>query len=347
MALKSAINQSVGHLPNTRSDQMAGTQQQGVLVKSTYVSDLRLGDEFVNEPFLLHEVTRRTTKDNRPYLLYTLKDKSGTASGVFWNVPDYIESWVRSGLVVLVTARVVSYKDSLQINTTDMNQSHSPDMTEFLPSSARPREEMIVELKTYVDSLNEPWRSLVTALLLDKAYLSQFANAPAARNMHHAYIGGLLEHTLSMAALVEMLASHYPYVNKDLLLAGALVHDMAKAVEYTTEGEFSFSDDGRLVGHIVRGIAMVESAAAELAFPDAELRQLVHLIASHHGQLEWGSPVVPKTLEALLLHQIDLLDSRMQGFYEHLSNDDGNESWTLRPSPMFRTELRHFAPKER
>jgi len=316
-------------------------------VKSTYISELRIGDDFVNEPFLLQEVTRRTTKDNRPYLLYTLKDKTGRASGVFWNVPDYIESWVRTGLVALITARVVSYKDSLQINTTDMNPSETPDMTEFLPSSMRPRDELIEELKAYIERLNEPWRTLVTALILDADYLPKFANAPAARNMHHAYIGGLLEHTLSMAAIADMLAAHYPYVNKDLLLSGVLLHDLAKGVEYTTEGEFNFSDDGRLVGHIVRGIIMVEAVALKLDFPEEDLRQLIHLIASHHGKLEWASPIVPKTLEALLLHQIDLLDSRIQGFYDHLAGDDGHETWTLRPSPMFKTELRHFKPANR
>ncbi|MCP5100173.1 MAG: HD domain-containing protein, partial [Chloroflexi bacterium] len=152
---------------------------------------------------------------------------------------------------------------------------------------------------------------------------------------------GLLEHTLSMAAIAETLASHYPYVNKDLLLAGVLIHDIGKTFEYTVDEAFAFSDDGRLVGHIVRGIVMVEKAAAELDnFPQAELRDLIHLIASHHGTQEWGSPVVPKTLEAILLHQIDLLDSRIQGFLDYVKLDDGRGDWTIKNSPMFRTELR-------
>jgi len=141
-----------------------------------------------------------------------------------------------------------------------------------------------------------------------------------------------------------MLANHYPYLNTDLLIAGVLLHDIGKAIEYTTEGAFDFSDDGRLVGHIVRAVTLVETAASGMAFPEDELRQLTHLIASHHGNLEWGSPVVPKTLEAVLLHQIDLLDSRMQGFYDHINSDGSNELWTAKPSPMFRTELRHFDP---
>jgi len=315
-------------------------------VKSIYISQLKLGDQFVNEPFLLQDIVRRTTKDHRPYLLYTLVDKTGQASGVFWNVPDYIDNWVRSGLIVLITARVVSYRDTLQVNTTDMNPSQDLDLSEFLASSQRPRDEMIAELRQRIDDLSEPWQGLVCKLLLDKTFLPRLANAPAARNMHHAYIGGLLEHTLSMAKLAHVLILHYGYINQDLLLSGILLHDMGKAIEYTTEGSFEFSDDGRLVGHIIRAITMVEAAAAELAFPTAELRQLVHLIASHHGTLEWGSPVVPKTFEAILLHQLDLLDSRAQGFLDHLDNDSGDELWTLRSSPMFKTELRRSSDVE-
>ena len=144
-----------------------------------------------------------------------------------------------------------------------------------------------------------------------------------------------------MATLADYLADHYPYVNRDLLITGTLLHDMGKVSEYSIEGEFAFTEDGRLVGHIIRAIAMVETAAAALntLSPD-QLRQLIHLIASHHGTLEWGSPVSPKTLEAILLHQIDLLDSRVQGFFDHLDNDNGEGDWTLKSSPMFKSELR-------
>jgi 3'-5' exoribonuclease len=200
---------------------------------------------------------------------------------------------------------------------------------------------MVNELRQIISGLAEPWQSLTRRLLLDREFLTAFANAPAARAMHHAYIGGLLEHTLSMAAIAKVLARHYPYVNQNLLLAGVLLHDMGKVMEYTTEGTFSFSDDGRLVGHITRAVILIELAAAATAgFPQEDLRQLVHLVASHHGNLEWGSPVVPKTLEAILLHQIDLLDSRVQGFYDHLRNDGGQDNWSARSSFMFNTELR-------
>ena len=310
-------------------------------MKSFFVSDLRPGDDLVNELFLLQDVARRTTKDDRPFLLFSARDKTGTVSGVFWDVPDHVSSWVRSGEVVLLTGRANHYKDTLQISTTDLIRNQTSQMADLLPSSPRPQAEMIAELRQTIDSLSEPWKRLVSHILLEETFLPLYANAPAARQMHHAYIGGVLEHTLSMATVADFLASHYPYVNRDLLISGTLLHDMGKTVEYDVAGSFNFTEDGRLVGHIVRAIIMVERAAQELGdIPPADVQSLVHLIASHHGNLEWGSPTEPKTLEALLLHQIDLLDSRVQGFLEHAQTDVDENGWTVKPSPMFRNEIK-------
>lgn len=316
-------------------------ENQRYAVKQRYIRDLQTHDDLENEPFLLQDVVRRTTRDGRPYLLCTYTDRTGQAKGVFWDVPDEVEQWAKAGAAVLVTGKVTMYKNAIQITTTDLNPWVRPDMAEFLPRSKRSREQMIDELKQHIASLSEPWGSLVETVLQKPDFWPRFINAPAARKMHHAYISGLLEHTLSMARLAVIVAGHYAYVDRDLLLTGVLLHDAGKATEYDISDGFTFSDDGRLVGHIVRAITMVEGAAAELPdFPPEKLRHLVHLIASHHGTQEWGSPVVPKTLEAVLLHQLDLLDSRVQGFFDHLENDGGDERWSTRASYMFNTELR-------
>jgi 3'-5' exoribonuclease len=200
---------------------------------------------------------------------------------------------------------------------------------------------MVVELREVIDGLSQPWKGLVGRLLLEPAFMASYVSAPAARLMHHAYVGGLLEHTLSMVKIGRLLVKHYPYVNKDLLVSGILLHDMGKAIEYTTSPTFDFTEDGRLVGHISRATILIELAAKEMGnFPQAQLQHLIHLVLSHHGIQEWGSPVVPKTLEAILLHQIDLLDSRVQGFFDHLRNDSGGDVWTNKSSPMFNTELK-------
>ena len=312
-------------------------------MKSNYVAGLRAGEELINEPFLLDDVVRRKTRDGRPFLLCTLRDRTGLLNGVFWDVPDYIDAWIRPGLAVLVSGQTNNYKNALQVNITDLNLAGAVESTELLPSSQRSQEEMIAELRTHVEQLDEPWQSLITSIILNADFLERFAQAPAARTMHHAYIGGLLEHTLSMVTLSGMLSEHYPYVNKNLLLSGTLLHDIGKTMEYLVDGSFGFSEDGRLVGHIVRAVVLIEKAAAELEFPQDDLHQLIHLIVSHHGLLEWGSPVKPKTLEAIVLHQVDLLDSRVQGFFDHLNNDTGSETWTVKSSIMHGTELR-FPP---
>lgn len=310
-------------------------------MKSVFVADLNNGDDLLNEPFLLQDVIRRETKDGRPYLLSIFRDKTGQINGVFWDVPNDIEDWVQPGMVTLVTGRVSSYKNSLQIQATDLNPHTTADMDQFLPSSLRQRETMIAELRQTIAELSQPWRDLTGRLLLDRNFLNDFANAPAARSLHHAYVGGLIEHTLSMAKIAAMLADHYPYVNKDLLITGALLHDMGKCYEYNTGSSFEFSDDGRLVGHVVRAAIVIEQTAADITgLAEEDLRHLIHLIVSHHGTRQWGAPVVPRTLEAILLHQIDLLDSRVQGFFDHFNGDNSGGPWSSRASRMFETELR-------
>lgn len=308
-------------------------------MKSIYINETRPGDELTNELYLLSDVVRRKTRDGRPFLLCTLRDRTGQVNAVFWDVPDHVDATAEPGIAVLISGQASSYKNALQIGITDLNLAPNADTAELLPSSARPREEMRAELQGHIDSLGEPWHALVTHILLDEAFLPKYMDAPAARMMHHAYVGGLLEHTLSMAAIAEFLAAHYPYVDRDLLLAGVLLHDMGKTAEYGLDDVFGFTEDGRLVGHILRAVVMIEKAAAAIDFPPEELRRLVHLVASHHGTLEWGSPVTPKTIEAILLHQIDLIDSRVQGFYDHLRNDSSEGPWTSRSSAMHGSEL--------
>ncbi len=308
--------------------------------KAHFIADLKAGSELLNEPFLLHDVVRRQSKDGRPFLLTTLRDRSGQINGVFWDVPLTVDAWARPGMAILVSGRVNLYKDALQVSLTDMARATGIDMASFLPASPRPREMMLAELRDHVSALNEPWQSLAAHLLLEGPMAERFAAVPAARGMHHAYVGGLLEHTVSMAALARQVTVHYDYVNLDILLCGTLLHDLGKAEEYTLDEGFGRSDDGRLVGHIVRGVVLIEAAAGALSFPAEELQQLTHLIVSHHGTLEWGSPTVPRTLEAVLLHQLDLLDSRVGGYMDHVRNDPGAGPWTIKRSEMFGTELR-------
>lgn len=311
-------------------------------MKTVFANQLEAGKELFDQPFLLLDVSQRKTRDGRPYILFTLGDKSGKVNGVYWNVPPDVVKDCQPGGVVLVTGDVRLYNKRPQVVALDL-QSFEPDgMAEFVPSSERDRDEMIDELCQLISSLREPLQQLLTDVLLDSAFRRRFAEAPAAKMMHHAYIGGLLHHTLAMIPFCQLAAERYSVVDGDLLIAGALLHDVGKVFEYRTEAGFPVTDEMRLVGHVTRGAVMVETAAKKVeGFPDDLLQQLLHLILSHHGKMEWGSPVRPCTLEAVLLHQIDMLESRAQGFLDHLSSEGGEGPWTS-PSPMFGYELKRI-----
>ncbi len=310
-------------------------------MKTRFVNDLQAGDDLLDELLLIKDMVRRTTKDGRPYILCTLGDNTGQIAGVFWDLPAELDRWLDSGLVVYVTGRVSKFKDALQISISDLYPDPQPDLSLYLPSSLRTQTEMVSELESLVASLGEPWQGLVSDILLTKPFHQQYINAPAAKSMHHAYVGGLLDHSLSMAKLGETLAVHYAHVRRDLLIAGALLHDMGKVWDYEFTGAFAISDEGHMVGHITRAVVEIEKAADARGDISAEdLRELLHLVVSHHGTQEWGSPVTPKTIEAILLHQLDLLDSRVQGFYDHLRNDPGENVWTNKASPMHHARLR-------
>jgi 3'-5' exoribonuclease len=301
---------------------------------------MQVGMELFDQPFLLLDVVQRETRDGRPFILFSLADTSGKVGGVYWNVPDVVVKSCSPGQVVLVTGEVRLYNNRLQVAALDL-QVHEPEsMADFTVASARDRNEMIAELQRVIDELDEPLRQLVADILLEPSFLRRYADAPAATTMHHAYVGGLLQHVLSMIPFCRLAAKHYPVVDENLLIAGALLHDVGKVFAYETSPAFPLTNSGRLVGHIAQGAIMVQEAADEIPDFSPELREhLLHLMISHHGTLEWGSPVVPRTLEAVLLHQIDLLDSRAQGFMDHILAEPGKSEWTSRSS-MFGYELK-------
>lgn len=308
-------------------------------MKTIFIEQLEPGTELFDQPFLLLDVTSRKTKDDRPFILFHLGDKSGRIGGVFWNVPDAVMETCPPGKVVLVTGGVRLYNDRPQVLAFDLQPFEPASMADFVASSRRPRDEMVAELRETVGELREPLRKLLADILLEPAFLERFAQAPAAKRMHHAAVGGLLEHTLALVPFCRLVARRYPLVDLDLLIAGALLHDVGKVLSYHAGGGFAATNEEKLVGHITRGAIMVEMAAEKIPSFPAELRQQVlHLVVSHHGTLEWGAPVVPRTLEAVLLHQIDLLDSRAQGFIDHISAEPGGNRWTSR-SAMFGCEL--------
>jgi 3'-5' exoribonuclease len=217
------------------------------------------------------------------------------------------------------------------------------DFADYFPSSRRDPEEMWTELRTKVAAIANPHlKALVEALLDDEDVARRYRRAPAAKQIHHAYLGGLLEHVLSLCALARAVAAHYPNIDYDLLLTGVVLHDIGKIYELNYERGFSYSDDGQLLGHITIALGMVADKLRGLPDFPPRLRTLVeHMILSHHGQLEFGSPKVPQFPEALLLHYLDDMDSKMECMRALIENDrQADGSFTAWSAPLERAALK-------
>ncbi len=283
--------------------------------KQRYVDQLQ-ESERISELFLIKSVRLGETKAGKPYLSLTLMDRSGELPGVSWDDAVRLAEFCRVGAVVRVVAQVQSYRDQLQLKI-DGVQPCPPDQVEaadYVPACPGDREAMAGQIQQLVASVREPFlRKLLNRFFRQGEIWELFLEAPAAKGIHHAYLGGLLEHSLSVAQLADRIAGHYPGIDRCLLLTGALLHDLGKVWELSMElGVIEYSDRGRLKGHLVMGSEAVAEAAGRIkGFPPPLLEQVQHLILSHHGRLEFGSPTLPMTPEAFVLSFVDDLDAKM------------------------------------
>lgn len=283
------------------------------------IAHLRDGGDVVS-CFLVHEKQKRETKAGKPFLELVLGDATGTVAAMVWDDAERLDACFTADDVVGIRGRVGTYREKLQITATLVQplEVSDDDLALFLPASPRDRGEMGRELDALVQSVADPpLRTLLQRCVGRGTPLGRsFRLHPAAKKNHHAYLGGLLEHSLSVALAADALARHYRSqgapVDRDLVVAAALVHDIGKVRELSSARTFSYTDEGQLLGHILLGIQMVAREAEQIPGMGGErLLHLQHLIASHQGRLEWASPKVPMTLEALILHSADELDARM------------------------------------
>ena len=296
---------------------------------------LKEGDVFTG--FLLaQEVAFKTSARGSEYLEVKLADATGDLKGFLWDLRA-IEGdmdLVAADAFLKVKGQVSSYNGRTQLRLDKVRYAQDQevgDFSRFFPTSQRPAEEMLEELDALVAGVGDPWiRRLLELLFVEDAALrAAFARAPAAKSMHHVYLGGLLEHTLSVAGMAGLACGHYPALNRDLVLAGVLLHDLGKTAELTYQRSFGYSDAGNLVGHIALEAEWISRAAARIPdFPEALRLQILHIVLSHHGKLEFGSPVLPKTPEALLVHYLDDLDGKLEAMFRGIREDTGSGNWT-------------------
>ncbi|MFW6011132.1 MAG: 3'-5' exoribonuclease YhaM family protein [Desulfosalsimonas sp.] len=307
-------------------------------MKKRFVNQLSPG-ESLSDLFVLSEKSMGHKKDGAPYLSIALSDKTGQIRGVVWDNVEKIASGAAAGDFVRVKGLVSEYRGGLQVVVKSISvESGNIDPADFLPATARDPGQMIERLKAVAETMeSKPLRELLEKFWQDPQFIELFKKAPAAKKMHHAYIGGLLEHTLSLALLAERVAGHYSGIDRDLLIAGAILHDIGKIHEFTYDTRIDYSDEGRLVNHIVIGIRMLEQKMADVSSltPNTALL-LKHMIISHHGTREFGSPEPPKTLEAVLLNYLDEIDSKINGIREFMDNQDPEADWTAYHRPLER-----------
>jgi 3'-5' exoribonuclease len=288
-------------------------------MKDIYVADLAGFDEgrFFDSFFLVLAKQQRTTKQNKPYLNLVLGDKTGQIEGRVWDPGDpRITREFERGDLVKVRGCVSRFDERLQLKVDQLRraQAGEADKMDMLPATNRDVVELWKELEASVASVtNQDLQRLLAALLADAGIAKAYREAPAARQLHHAWLGGLLEHVVSLLGLADRVAAHYPILDRDLLITGVILHDIGKIRELEWDQGFDYTVEGVLLGHIQMGVDLVGKTIASLpGFPDRLRTLVLHMILSHHGKLEFGSPKLPMIPEALVLNFLDDLDAKMQ-----------------------------------
>lgn len=304
-------------------------------MKTTWIEDL-MNNGPAQGTFLVSEFDVRQAKDGSSFLRLKLQDRTGSVDAIRWRVSDYERNCVQTCRFLEVVGRVETYQGRLQVIVDRMMAvNDGMDMADFLPCCPKDRDTMCAELAELIGTVSHPQVRRLLEMAVGETDLGQrFREAPGAVKVHHAYIGGLLEHTLSVVKLASMMAAHYPGLNRDLLIAGAILHDIGKTEEYEWDVRFGQSDSGILLGHIVQGALLVNGLMDEIPNFDPQWRDLLtHIVASHHGELQYGSPKVPMCKEALILHFIEDMDAKIQIIDKELAANRehaGDGNWTGR-----------------
>ncbi len=302
-------------------------------MKKTYIKDIKERDQ-ISDLFLVSRKETGISKSGKPYLNLKLMDSTGELEARVWEDAEALGNNFQKNDVVSIKGFAVAYQGGVQVNVTAIKAIHENEYSirDFLPSSQKDPKELMDELTRVISSIKDKYlNGLLTAIFKDPDVRERFSLAPAAKSMHHPYLGGLLEHVISICGLVEKVTDHYKKgVNKDLLLTGAILHDIGKIYELSYKRSFDYTDEGRLLGHITIGVELVDRKIREVeGFPQKLEVLLKHMLLSHHGHLEFGSPKRPKTMEAIILYYLDDLDAKVAAVQSLTENDrEKDSSWT-------------------
>jgi 3'-5' exoribonuclease len=300
-------------------------------MKTPFVTDLGT-EQTITTFFLVHEKEIRNTREGKQYLRLELGDRSGTIEARMWDQFEAIAKEFGRDDFVKVQARVEIYRNRPQLALQQVRRAkpEEVDLADFLPHTKEDVGKLWAQLLEYANLIADPWlQKLVGGILSDPAVAACYKRAPAAKVMHHAYIGGLLEHVVGLCGLAKQVAQHYPELNLDLLLTVAMLHDVGKLEELCYDRAIGYTTEGQLLGHIVMELETVTKAMNSIeGFPPNLKTVVQHLLISHHGQYEFGSPKLPMIREAMVFHYLDDMDSKMAAVRGSLAIDSGEEEWS-------------------
>ncbi len=307
-----------------------------------YINEFREGEN-ISGIYLCKRKQVMKTKAGKTYYSLTLQDKTGTVDGKVWDLTSAIEHFEDLNYIQ-IEAQITLFNNALQVNVRRARVAAEGeyDVTDYMPVTKKNVDEMYKRLLEMVDSVAEPHLNalLKSFFVEDKTIVEEFKKHSAAKAIHHAFVGGLLEHSLSVAELCEFMAGKYPIINHDLLITAALLHDIGKLKEISSFPENDYTDEGQLLGHIVMGAVMISERIDKIeGFPKKLGDELKHCILAHHGELEFGSPKKPALIEALALAHADNLDAKLESFTETIDNKNEQKGW-LGFNKMFDSNIR-------
>ena len=312
-------------------------------MKSPFVIDLGT-EQSITTFFLVHEKEVRNTRDGKSYLRLELGDRSGTIEARMWDLFEPIARDINRDDFVKVQARVEIYRNRPQLSLQQVRRAKPEeiDLVDFLPHTKEDVEKLYAQLLEYARSISNPFlNTLVTGIITDPQIAPRYKRAPAAKVMHHAYIGGLIEHVAGLCAMAQRMAAHYPELDVDLLLTVAMLHDVGKLDELCYERAIGYTTEGQLLGHIVMELETVSRAIDAIPGFPAPLKIVVqHLLISHHGQYEFGSPKLPMIREAMVFHYMDDLDSKIAAVRAAMASGAGDDQWSAYSPALGRKFLR-------
>ena len=311
------------------------------MLDQTELIKLKKGDA-VNHFLLLKKSELKLTKQNKQYLFLELRDKSTALSANMWDNFSDIYSNLKTGDMVKVSGSIDEFQGTPQIKIISVRMATPKDgvsVSDFLARSKRNIEEMKTELFSRIAKFNNRYLKMLMEQIFNENNFAKFSSAPAGKSWHHSYLSGLLEHTLELIKICDLMCSIHPEINRDLVVSGALMHDFGKTEELSYSSVFEYTNRGKLIGHIVISAMIInEECKKIIGFPDDLKDSLLHIILSHQGKLEFASPVIPKTLEAITLYQADELSAKVNAYKSALAEVKEIGKWT-RYLPLASTDL--------